>query len=930
MARYTHFRNVSVTDTGFAVGAKGSEVPIILVGGTIGLKDAKEIAFGTSDDVTMEWDGTNFIVTAAADDSLIEVGDSATTQKSFDVKIYGNEASGASYWYYDASENLCYTTGVDLQFKDADLLVFGTGASKAGDVSITWDGTNLIVNATTDDSVIEVGDAAATQKSFDVKWYGNQSNGASYLYFDASEDLVYTTGVDLQFLDNDVLAFGTGSSKAGDVSITWDGTNLIVNAAADNSVIEVGDAAATQKSFDVKWYGEQANGASYLYLDASEDLAYTTGIDLQFKDSDLLVFGTGSSKAGDVNITWDGTNLVVTAVADDTLIEIGDATASQKSFDIQIYGEENLGTSYLYFDASANLLYSRNIDIQLTDDAALVFGTGAGGAGDAQICWNVNQTNDSLSIGVDATSRTVMIMDVGDFATDVGLAAMSYPTLAIVDADADSTYYFSWSADDSAWISYTGTITTLGIAAGVKAGDNVVIYAYDVDGTAYAEAIKVVSGNTPEMTLSAAGGITFSNQLSGDDRLVFNAGCVDNAYTDGGVIRAGTSSARVVNDTADMKFISLYFDDGATSGDSRGIYNRLYITGAGGGGESLRTFTTVENVAAASAHGAHISLSFGTSGSVTGQAIASRNTLHIPTTAWAGNQTWTALQAEIWSDGATSDPGGNGYLSAIRILNGGDATGMADVDDDCAAFDFGGWTSSTGNMLYGHTFRIRVNNSNRYVLMSDTENRLDLSTINVDAANTDGGVIKIGTSAARVTEDTADMKFISIYCDNGATSGDTRGIYNRLYLTGAGINGESFRTYTTVEGVTAASVHGSHTSLDFASGGNITGQCVASRNTLHIPNATLDGLTVGVQSDIYCDGASADVSGTVSFYRAWLGGDASGLQTIEDKAFLLFLDGGTVNAGNIMAAKSSAAVSHTLRMRGPDGNTYYIMVSNAQ
>src|SRR3990167_1620220 len=63
--------------------------------------------------------------------------------------------------------------------------------------------------------------------------------------------------------------------------------------------------------------------------------------------------------------------------------------------------------------------------------------------------------------------------------------------------------------------------------------------------------------------------------------------------------------------------------------------------------------------------------------------------------------------------------------------------------------------------------------------------RLDLSGATVLAANTDGGVIKVGTSGAPVTEDTADMKFVSLYFDNGAASGDNRGIYNRLQLTGA-------------------------------------------------------------------------------------------------------------------------------------------------
>ena len=43
--------------------------------------DAEELKFGAGSDVSIQWDGTNLIISAAADDSLIEIGDSAVTQK---------------------------------------------------------------------------------------------------------------------------------------------------------------------------------------------------------------------------------------------------------------------------------------------------------------------------------------------------------------------------------------------------------------------------------------------------------------------------------------------------------------------------------------------------------------------------------------------------------------------------------------------------------------------------------------------------------------------------------------------------------------------------------------------------------------------------------------------------------------------------------
>ncbi len=152
--------------------------------------------------------------------------------------------------------------------------------------------------------------------------------------------------------DDELLTIGTGS----DVTVKWDSTNLIIAAAADDSLIEVGDAAATQKSFDVKLYGAGANGADYLYFDASANLLYTTDVDVQLKDDDYLVFGSGAGATGDVNIHWDTTNLIVAAVADDTLIEIGDSAATQLSFDVKIYGDAANGADYLMWDASASRL----------------------------------------------------------------------------------------------------------------------------------------------------------------------------------------------------------------------------------------------------------------------------------------------------------------------------------------------------------------------------------------------------------------------------------------------------------------------------------------------------------------------------------------------------------------------------------------------
>lgn len=163
------------------------------------------------------------------------------------------------------------------------------------------------------------------------------------------------------------------------------------------------------------------------------------------------------------------------------------------------------------------------------------------------------------------------------------------------------------------------------------------------------------------------------------------------------LLGAGTSTNKMTTADASKNFMEFRLENTATSGDNRGMYLREYLAGAGGGGEALRAFTTISDVAAGTAHGAHISLNFADTGTVTGLGVAMRATLHIANQATQAG-TLAAIQAEIWSDGATSDPAGSN-LSCIRVVNGG-AAGTADVDTDAYLFNLAGWTAGSGKMVY--------------------------------------------------------------------------------------------------------------------------------------------------------------------------------------------------------------------------------------
>jgi len=189
----------------------------------------------------------------------------------------------------------------------------------------------------------------------------------------------------------------------------------------------------------------------------------------------------------------------------------------------------------------------------------------------------------------------------------------------------------------------------------------------------------------------------------------------------------GDSGAYYVNDTANTIFRHYRYDCGATSGDARGMYLRLALTGAGGGGEAARIFTTVDDVAGATARGAHISLNFDESGSLTGLGVAADATLHVPDAAMTGG-TYAAISADIHADGDESDPDAVTSISFLRVSMQGDATGQDAVDDKANFIDFDGMDIGAGNMIFAnaatcsHVVRCDINGTPYYLMMANAGN----------------------------------------------------------------------------------------------------------------------------------------------------------------------------------------------------------------
>lgn len=227
-----------------------------------------------------------------------------------------------------------------MKFEDYAALDFGTGAgvglANQGDLRMRWDGTDFDILQLNTNSSIKLGVSGA---GIDVQMYGD-TVGADMLWDQSADSLI--------FGDNGKVVFGTGS----DVTIRWDATDLDVLPAADDSIIKFGDGTL---NFDLWFYGNAAT--TYWSWDASAD-------SMKFEDNCFLGFGTntaGPGTKGDINITWNGTKLLVAQTTTNSAIDWG---VDGAGIDMVFYGDT----------ASANVTWDQSADRLTFNGAAATLG----------------------------------------------------------------------------------------------------------------------------------------------------------------------------------------------------------------------------------------------------------------------------------------------------------------------------------------------------------------------------------------------------------------------------------------------------------------------------------------------------------------------------------------------------------------------------
>lgn len=189
------------------------------------------------------------------------------------------------------------------------------------------------------------------------------------------------------------------------------------------------------------------------------------------------------------------------------------------------------------------------------------------------------------------------------------------------------------------------------------------------------------------------------------------------------------------------------------------------------------------------------------------------------------------------------------------------------------------------------------------------------------------------TSGDRIQDGgTANKNFLGYWVETTATSGDTRGMYIRLYFSGAGVSGEALRAYGTVNNVTAATggtVNGAHISLNVTgASGAISGAGNALRATLDLAASTTPGGTIAVIQADSNFGASATVPATAAFFHLDNVGTAPTTNGIPLLFNILNPDTSTffVNAGTgaNSAGVASGGVAAKVLKCSVGGTAYYL------
>jgi len=366
-----------------------------------------------------------------------------------------------------------------------------------GDASYYWANTytdKLYLNSTAIIDGASAGVLAITggmvsgssDTGYDWRWYGDTAT--SWMEWDESDDA-------LTFEDETFLIFGTGN----DILIDWDGTDLNIDPAADDSIIRFGEAHDLDVIFES-------------YASAGRDMGWVAdSYTLQLTDDVILRLGGGAvdTMTDGVAMAFSSTNseLNIDAYTANDAIRIGRTTITDFYLDGASYDASWDGSaSYFLFNDNAKIVFGATTDLAIYSDGAITqFVTGAT-VGGINIPAFASQTTAVVTI--DGTTNGFSGAD------NVGMLSITN-NIAMADAGATLLYLQSTATPIAAAEGFlarfvdTGARTASTWAVQMDSTDNAVLRLVTGSTTAGDQVITVVGGTSSIgslVTIAGTGG----------------------------------------------------------------------------------------------------------------------------------------------------------------------------------------------------------------------------------------------------------------------------------------------------------------------------------------------------------------------------------------------------------------------------------------
>lgn len=417
----------------------------LVLNGSAGLKlgDDIKLAFGASDDVTLDWNASGGLdVLVVADNSLVTVG---TGTLSADLKWFGGDTSTYIYFNADGGSGTTGEWAFGVNDHGVDVVLYGatSGSLALWDESaneLVFDGADLWLK---DDDTLEFGDSS------DVVLYW--AAGGVLTMVPAATDTKWYIGTGTYSFDIEI-AGSTGTNN-----LKWD---CSANTLYIDGVVHVNDFNTLPSRYELQWIAGK-DGLPVLNNDAFTEL-----VDPRFE-----VLGTNASADDVVYYAEGGIKLTTDGADHDQVIILPHLDSAQSPWTETTWGTDQETTWECYIKTGANItatviwagLKLTNTSVTATDnDQAFFRYQDTANSGKWQAVSSINGSDDAADSGVTVAINTDYHLKIAIGATRV---AEFYINGALVETSAALT-------DATDLIPYIGVQTE---GAGPGAGKDLIV-----------------------------------------------------------------------------------------------------------------------------------------------------------------------------------------------------------------------------------------------------------------------------------------------------------------------------------------------------------------------------------------------------------------------------------------------------------------------